>query len=464
MTVGSSLLIIPVMAEYFDVSELAVQWIASAFTLAYCFLEQSPVLFIRDMYHSGLLVAGRLADLHGRKRLFILGLAISAVANIISGILSSRIALTVFRSLAGLALSLSTPAGFGILGITFRHEPARTMAFAALGAGAPLGAVLGEVVGGVLAGTGRKGWRYLYFLIAGVNILPIVGALLYIPHDALSQEPSLYIPHDALSQEPSETPDTPGRGGSRKVDWVGAGLVTLALTLLLFSVTQSGLVETGWREPYIPVIFALSILLLAAFILWEHHTEHHTPTPPIVKLSIFTRHKWGISAILLIAFFNWCGICGCITGTSMYYRKLLGLSPLTNAWRIIPAPITGVLCTYVPAAPPQDSPMHCLRYKILPMGGDFTIPTGSVMISNLCADDEQSVAGALFQVSLQVAATVDTCLSSFILVSVERRKGLLEGLRACLWFNAGCSWFAIVVVLLVFRKAGLAKDVGKVCE
>ncbi|WWD01697.1 hypothetical protein V866_008643 [Kwoniella sp. B9012] len=184
LSVGSGLLIIPVMADYYNVSVLAVQWVTSAYQLAYLVSEifhSIPRVYwicIEPDWISGLLVSGRLADLYGRRKVYLLGMLVSTIANIVSGVISNRIALTVFRAIAGLGLSISAPAGFGIIGITFRQEPSRTMAFAALGVGTPLGAVVGEVVGGLIAGTTKKGWQYLFILI-----LPIITGIIYIPSD-----------------------------------------------------------------------------------------------------------------------------------------------------------------------------------------------------------------------------------------------------------------------------------------
>ncbi|KAK6902648.1 hypothetical protein I203_107906 [Kwoniella mangroviensis CBS 8507] len=456
LSVGSGLLIIPVMADYFDVSVLAVQWITSAYQLAYICVEPHWI--------SGLLVSGRLADLYGRKKLYLLGMLVSTIANVISGVIPDRIALTVFRAIAGLGLSISTPAGFGIIGITFREEPSRTIAFAALGVGTPLGAVVGEVGRGWIDSclmTGRhdllvhgKGWQYLYFLIAGFGILPIITGIFYIPSDEKTTPPRGQL---------TDIPDDPAgkMEKSRKVDWTGAGLITVGLSLLLFSFTQAGLVDEGWKTPYVPPVFSISVILIIVFGIWEYHLEHRVATsnvPPIVSFLRLDGRLW---------------------------------MSIPNKLHLPPAPITGIICSYLVtlAAPRITAPVllalggistglanalfafqpphsmywvHKFFGAILhPFGGDLTIPIGSVMISNLVDDDEQNIAGALFQVALQIAGTLDLCLSSIILTRIESMHDLLEGLRISLWFNAACCWLVLVIIFLAFRKIGLAKDVAK---
>ncbi|WWC69716.1 uncharacterized protein I206_103659 [Kwoniella pini CBS 10737] len=305
---------------------------------------------------------------------------------------------------------------------------------------------------------------------------------------------------------------TEGKTQNRQIDWIGAGLITIGISLLLFSITQAGLVEKGWRTPYISPIFSFSIILILIFGWWEHKLEYESsviptsqesptaypPTaikdsiPPIVRLSIFSRHKWRISAILGIAFFDWLGICGWVYLTSVYYQDLLGYSPLKNALYILPAPITGIICSCLVTliVPRVKAPIllalggissglanalfafqspNTIYWKneffsaiLQPFGGDLTIPIGSIIISNLVEDDEQSVAGALFQISLQIAGCLDLCISSIILTQVESIHGLLKGLQIAFWFNATCCWFVLVIIFLAFRKVGLAKDIAKV--
>lgn len=213
---------------------------------------------------------------------------------------------------------MAAPAGFGIIGVNFREEPGRTYAFAALGAGAPTGGGVGNILAGLTASAGRyvgrrfigneyadhsrRAWQYQYFIVAGVNTIPIIGGLLFIP------------------REPTRT-----SAENRGIDWIGMITITVAISLLSFSVTQSGLESNGWGTPCptsisltsirltvridVVAVFAVSILMIPAFGLWEYYIDHHTKIPPTVKLGIFTRHHGSISAVLAISFMDWCGIC-----------------------------------------------------------------------------------------------------------------------------------------------------------
>jgi MFS family permease len=150
--------------------------------------------------------------------------------------------LCVLRAICGLGLAVASPAGFGIVGVTFKYEPERTVAFAAFGLGAPLGAACGTLIGGAIAATGEqviaaykdvslirsRGWTYLFYLLGGIAVIPIVIGLLVIPKDDRS-----------LRQVDED----------RRIDWIGGFIVTAGLCLFCFSLTESGIAENGWATP-----------------------------------------------------------------------------------------------------------------------------------------------------------------------------------------------------------------------
>ena len=104
--------------------------------------------------YSGLIFSGRLADIFGRRLLYLAGLVWYALFALLTGLIRHLVAICVFRALAGLGLSVAVSAGFGIMGTNVRHEPARTVVFAAFGLGMPVGAVVGTMIGAGIAGNG----------------------------------------------------------------------------------------------------------------------------------------------------------------------------------------------------------------------------------------------------------------------------------------------------------------------
>lgn len=120
---------------------------------------------------------------------------------------------------------------------------------------------------------------------------------------------------------------------------MGAFLITSGLSLFSFALTQSGLVEKGWRTPCtssynlimrqvsniltdIPVVLVISILMIVLYGFWEHFVEKKTSIPPLSRLAIFSRRQWKVTAILIVSFFAYVPI-------AVSHRFELQASPLT---------------------------------------------------------------------------------------------------------------------------------------
>ncbi|WVQ70376.1 uncharacterized protein L199_008603 [Kwoniella botswanensis] len=455
-TNSSTLLVIPSIAKDLGVTELQAQWVSSAYALA---------------NGCGLLLAGRIADLYGKKWLFLIGMGLFVVFSIISGVIRDYIGICIVRAIAGLAISISLPAAFGIIGVTFTEEPGRTMAFSALALGYPVGGGPGMIFAGVVAGASTRAWQYVFFILAGLALIPIVAGTFVIPHDP---------------------PKMVTATTNRRVDWLGAFLITAALSLFSFAITQSGLVENGWGQPYIGVCLGISIVLFVVWGFWEKWVVKNTTIPPLVNMSIFSRHEWKVTSILSLSFCGYLAIAGWLYLTTIWYQNLKKDSPIMNAVHVIPAPIVGmVACIVVPLLAPRMRAAYLLMIGGLctalaqvmfavapldltywgceflsciftPFGADFTVGIGSVLISNLVLEDEQALAGALFQTALQIASTVGVCIASLVQTNITAQSGSLHtGLKDAFWLMAGFSWLSAIIAAATLWKVGLAKDIGK---
>jgi len=98
---------------------------------------------------------------------------------------------------------------------------------------------------------------------------------------------------------------------------------------------------------------------------------------------------------------------------------------------------------------------------LLPFGADLTVGIGSILMSNLCEDDEQSVAGALFQTATQIASALGICLSSLVQHDVAARTGdYYTGLRHAFGMTTAWAWAVVLLAAVFLRKMGLARHVG----
>ncbi|GMK59847.1 hypothetical protein CspeluHIS016_0900640 [Cutaneotrichosporon spelunceum] len=457
MNGNAVILTLPSLAADLGVGQVEAQWVSSAYSLS---------------YGCGLLFAGRMADIYGRKYLFLAGLTCTLVSSVVTGFMPNLLTICILRAISGLGLAIATPAGFGILGVTFREEPERTIAFSCFGLGNPVGASVGMLVGGAVAGASRQGWKHLYFVLAGLCVIPIALGVWAIPNEP---------------KRPDHLPPV-----DKRVDWLGGFLVTAALCLFTFSITASGVAPAGWSTPYVPALLAVSVLLFAAFVFWERHVERNTTLPPVAKLSMFSRDSGKMSYILLTALFAFISIAGWVYLVSLFYQEYMKLTPLGNAIRSLPASLCGIFASVavmfiVPrvrapyvlmiggflsgvacllfATVPANAPYWSGQFVAmlcLPFGADLTVGIGSILMSNLCEDDEQSVGGALFQTATQIASALGICMSSLVVSNVAAQKdSFLTGLQNAFGMCTAFAWIVIVIATCTsLRKMGLAKDVG----
>src|SRR5688572_8123423 len=218
-------------------SQQNLQWVISAYAL---------------LFGGVLLLGGRLADLLGRRRLFIIGTIVFAVASLLAGFAWSEASLIGARALQGLGAAIITPAALSILTTTFAEGRERNIALGAWGGVGAFGAVAGVLLGGVL--TDALSWEWIFFVNIPVGIA------------ALALTPLLL----------TESRDT----RVRSFDAPGAVLVTGGLVTLVYAITQAH--EYGWASVETIGVLAASAALLGGFLAWEARAAE-----PLMPFSIF---------------------------------------------------------------------------------------------------------------------------------------------------------------------------------
>lgn len=253
-----------------------LQWIATSFSLC----AAGFTLFF-----------GRVADLFGRKRLFIAGMALLGFGSLVGGLATDPALLLAARVAQGLATAAVTPAALSLLTTSFPEGPLRDKALGLNGSLMAAGFTSGAILGGLL--TDLLSWRWAFF----INIPVAVFVLLLAP---------------TLLTESA-------RGTRTKLDVPGAFTVTLALLLLVFGLITAG--EKGWADPLSWGPLAVGVLLFMVFFLIERNTGH-----ALVPVSILRRNN--------IAWGNVAGILAFATETSLvfvltiYLQQVLGYTPL----------------------------------------------------------------------------------------------------------------------------------------
>ncbi|MFD0421640.1 MFS transporter [Streptomyces parvus] len=269
---------LPVVGEGLGFSLAGLQWIATSFALA---AAGFTLLF------------GRVADLVGRKNLFVGGMAVLGLSSVLGGLATSPEVLLTARVLQGLATAAVTPAGLALLTTAFTEGPLRERALGLNGALMSAGFTAGAIVGGLL--TDLFSWRWAFFINVPVAALVVMLA-----------------PSVITDSRPEKRP---------KLDVPGAVAVTGGLLLLVLGLTRAG--ETGWTGPATPATLAAGAVLLVAFVRIEQRAA-----APLVPIRVLKRRSvvWGNTAGL-IAFATETSLVFLLT---LYLQEVLGHSALAT--------------------------------------------------------------------------------------------------------------------------------------
>ncbi|NIH80397.1 MFS transporter [Amycolatopsis viridis] len=267
---------LPVIGRGLGFSLGHLQWIATSFALC----AAGFTLFF-----------GRVADLFGRRRLFLGGLAVLGAASLVGGLARTPEMLIAARVFQGLATAAVTPAGLSLLTTAFPEGPLRAKALGLNGALMSTGFTAGAVLGGLL--TDLLSWRWAFFL----NVPVALVVLLVAPAVIKESRP----------------------GGRPRLDVPGAVSVTLGLLAVVFGLTQAG--EQGWDSAAAVSSLAVGVVLLLVF----YAVERKVPAP-LVPVGVLGKRS--------VAWGNVAGLIAFLTETSLvfpltlYLQNVLGLSPL----------------------------------------------------------------------------------------------------------------------------------------
>ena len=222
-------------------STTSLQWVISAYAI---------------LFGGVLLLGGRLADLLGRRRMFIVGLLVFAASSLLCGLAWSAPSLIAFRGIQGLGGALMAPAALSLLVTTFAEGRERNLALGIYGAASGSGAAAGVLLGGVI--TSYVGWSWIFF----INVPVGIAAALLAP--VLLRESRADLGH-------------------RHFDFAGAFTITSGLMLLVYALTRA--TTDGWGATSTLGLIAAALALVAAFVVIELRASS-----PLLPLRIFRSH------------------------------------------------------------------------------------------------------------------------------------------------------------------------------
>jgi EmrB/QacA subfamily drug resistance transporter len=290
---------LPTIKTDLHFSQESLQWVITAYSI---------------LFGGVLLLGGRMADLLGRRRMFMAGLTLFTVSSLLDGLAWSEGSLIAFRSLQGLGAALLAPAALSILTTTFAEGRERNLALGIWGAVSGSGAAAGVLLGGAL--TSALSWSWIFF----VNV-PVGLAVL------------------ALS--PVLLRESRASLGHRHFDLAGAATVTGGLMLLVYALTRAS--QHGWATATTAGLLAASAALIGSFIA----VELRSPAP-LLPLQIFRLRT--LSGSNAAAFFSGAAIFSQFFLLTLYMQQVLHYSALQTGAAYITFTLTIIVFSGVSQA------------------------------------------------------------------------------------------------------------------
>jgi EmrB/QacA subfamily drug resistance transporter len=430
------------------------QWIVTAYSLA---------------FGSLLLFGGRLSDLIGRKRAFIIGLIGFAGASALGGAAGTFGMLVGARALQGAFGALLAPTALAVLTTTFTIPKERARAFGIFGAIAGAGGAVGLLLGGFL--TEQLDWRWNLYINVVIAIVAVIGASIFVSSVARS-------------------------GPRPKLDVPGTILVSGALFSLVYGFSNA---ETdGWDSPQSWGLLATSAVLLIAFVLWQRRAAH-----PLLPLSIVLDRNRGASySSILIA---GAGMFGIFLFVTYYLQTTLRFTPIQTGLGFLPMIVMLVIAAqlstniFVPRFGPKV--MVPIGMTIAAIGmvylthlgvtanyasdvlpalmilgtGMGSIMPAAIQTATLGVDRHfAGVASAMVNTSQQVGGSIGTALLNTLAATAATNyvashlpptasvaaEAAVHSYATAYWWGAGFFVFGAILSGLLYRRRGNGASLG----
>jgi EmrB/QacA subfamily drug resistance transporter len=321
---------LPTIGSALSFSQDDLSWVVNAYVLT---------------FGGFLLLGGRLADLLGRRRVFISGLILFAIASLVGGFADSDGMLIAARAVQGLGAAILSPAALSIVTTTFRDGAERNKALGAWGAVAGSGGAAGVLLGGVL--TEYVGWEWVLW----VNVPIGIGAALLAPR--------------LIAESRSES-DT------RSFDFAGAVSVTAALSLLVYGLVEAP--DAGWGSAQTLGLLGAALALLAVFVATELRSA-----APLVPFRIFRLRT--LSGANVVGVLTGASLFSMFFFISLYMQNVLGYSAIKAGLSYLPLAGTIIL-----AAGVASGVVTKIGFKPILVAGMALIAGGLVWFAQISPD------------------------------------------------------------------------------
>jgi EmrB/QacA subfamily drug resistance transporter len=392
---------LPAIRSGLHFTEPDLQWVVNAYTVTFA---------------GFLLLGGRAADLLGRRRVFVAGLGLFALASLAGGLADSQATLIAARAAQGVGGAVIAPASLSILTTTFAEGPARNRAVGIWGAMGGIGGSAGVILGGVL--TDALSWRWILFINVPIGLAAALLAIRYITADARIER-------------------------ERNFDLAGAITATAGLSLLVLGIVRTS--ATGWGSGSTLTFLGAGLALLLVFVA----IEGRFAAAPLMPLRIYGSRT--LTSANLVVLLLGGATFGMWFFLSLYLQEVRGYSPLRAGFAFLPMTLS-----IVGASVLASRAVARIGAKPLLVAGMVAVAVGLVLFTDLSAHGTYS--GDILAPSLLASigiglAFVPSTISAVAGVASDE-AGLASGLVNTARLFGGALGLAVLATIATSHTAG----------
>ncbi|KAG0232743.1 major facilitator superfamily domain-containing protein [Mortierella sp. GBAus27b] len=413
-----------------------LQWCVSAYALTYA---------------AFLLIGGRMGDLFGHKRIFLLGTSWFAIWALICGFARSPIFMSVARALEGAGAGFTIPSALALLTTTYPLGPERTFALSMFSGAAIIGQTIGVLLGGIFDAT--IGWQWIFYMTAIISACLAIAGFLFIS------------PHQEKSAVPVDT----------RIDYGGAFCFTIGIIAVIYYLTES--TTMGWGSAKTLAPFLVGIGFLAGFLVIEWKIEY-----PIMPFHIWKSRRFASSIVIIIcltATYNTMIFYTSLTFQNvLHYNSLItaccyivhgvglivGLYSVTRLFRVTRTKVVmifgwcfviGSSVIFAQIKPSSTYWQYAFPAFIINCMG--LSPTWMCCQVNAVADakdEDQGVVGAIYNVGIQLGAPIGLAIANIIAEAYTPHGAgnaealLMGGYRAAFYAYGVMGGIGLIVMLI----------------
>jgi MFS family permease len=391
-----------------------------------------------------ILIAGRLGDMYGHKRIFMIGFLFCGLWSIIAGAgyyVSTDKLFVVSRAFQGIGVSLMLPNAIAILSRTYPPGPRKNMVVSLFGAAAPSGFLIGAFFSSLIAQ--HIAWSWAYFITGIVCFVIALASTRTIPADRLAQ--------------------------TGKFDFAGSILGVTGM--VLFNVAWNQGPNVGWSTPYVYVLLILGVLAIALFVWVERQAE--CPLLPMDVLNL----RIGLTLASLAA--GWASFSIWLYYLWQFLGVVRGLSPLTVTAQNVPSTISGLAAaittailisrigipyimvmalvsfcatTILVATMPADQTYWAqtfVSFALMPWGMEMSFPTATIMASCAVPVEHQGIAASMVFTTTNYAISIGLGIAGTVVSNVDPGgENVLNVCRHAWYTGIGLSGLGIVIAVI----------------